>query len=124
MVADFLRTGVYDKNREFMTTTSPAMDILVSSNLERLIYDTLGKDCGAVKDLMEKLAACGKYEVGKEVLSKIRNDFDSGFSDYGVCLVALVVHDLDFFFRDVTYIAYDMRNGTGLDIVSYRLTSP
>ncbi|MBP5311986.1 MAG: threonine synthase [Clostridia bacterium] len=83
VVADFLRTGVYDKNREFMTTTSPAMDILVSSNLERLIYDALGKDCGAVKDLMEKLAACGKYEVGKDVLSKIRNDFDSGFSDCG-----------------------------------------
>ena len=81
VVADFLNTGVYDKNREFLTTTSPAMDILVSSNLERLIYDALGRDCGAVKELMEKLSSCGRYEVSAEVLNKIKEDFDAGFSD-------------------------------------------
>ncbi|MBO4260992.1 MAG: threonine synthase [Clostridia bacterium] len=80
VVADFLGTGVYDKNREFLTTTSPAMDILVSSNLERLIYDALGKDCGAVKGFMEQLSNVGRYDIGGKVLAKIREDFDAGFS--------------------------------------------
>ncbi len=80
VVADFLATGVYDKNREFVMTTSPAMDILVSSNLERLIYDALDKDSSAVSDLMGKLSSCGKYEIPREALAKIKEDFLSGSS--------------------------------------------
>ena len=57
-----------------------AMDILVSSNLERLIYDALGKDCGAVKGFMEQLSNVGRYDIGGKVLAKIREDFDAGFS--------------------------------------------
>ena len=80
VVADFLNTGVYDKNRDFVTTTSPAMDILVSSNLERLLYDALGKDCSAVRGLMDRLSRFGVYRVPSEALKFIQKDFAAGCS--------------------------------------------
>ena len=52
---DFFQTGTYDKNREFVLTTSPSMDILISSNLERLIYLICGEDSEKTKELMEEL---------------------------------------------------------------------
>lgn len=60
---DFFRTGIYDKNREFMLTTSPSMDILISSNLERLIYKIAGADAGKNSELMRQLAAEGSYKI-------------------------------------------------------------
>ena len=80
VVADFLATGTYDKNRPFVTTSSPAMDILVSSNLERLIYDACGKDPVKTAGFMRELAENGRYTVGKDILEKIRENFDSGFA--------------------------------------------
>lgn len=60
---DFFSTGVYDKNREFILTSSPSMDILISSNLERLIYRIAGEDSAKCRELMEALSAQGRYEV-------------------------------------------------------------
>ena len=73
VLTQFLRTGVYDKNRAFHTTISPSMDILISSNLERLLYVTLGAKKTA--EYMEKLAKDGKYELSSEDFSKISRDF-------------------------------------------------
>ena len=64
---DFFETGVYDKNREFILTTSPSMDILISSNLERLIYRVAGNDDVKNQDLMAQLAKEGKYEITEEM---------------------------------------------------------
>lgn len=60
---DFFTTGTYDKNREFVLTTSPSMDILISSNLERLIYKIAGCDDKKNSELMKSLATEGKYEI-------------------------------------------------------------
>ncbi|MCM1105840.1 MAG: threonine synthase [Blautia sp.] len=60
---DFFSTGIYDKNREFILTSSPSMDILISSNLERLIYHIAGEDAKKNARLMESLAATGRYEI-------------------------------------------------------------
>jgi len=60
---DFFETGVYDRNREFILTSSPSMDILISSNLERLIYHSVGNDPDKNRKLMNDLASVGKYEV-------------------------------------------------------------
>ena len=60
---DFFQTGTYDKNRDFILTTSPSMDILISSNLERLIYHSLGNDASENAALMKKLAETGRYSV-------------------------------------------------------------
>ena len=57
---DFFRTGTYDRNREFILTTSPSMDILISSNLERLIYKIAGADAAKDVTMMQNLAAEGK----------------------------------------------------------------
>jgi len=76
---DFFETGCYDKNREFVLTDSPSMDILVSSNLERLIYLSCG--CDAVKnaELMSELSSKGRYAVTKEMKDSMA-DFAGGFA--------------------------------------------
>ncbi len=68
---DFFSTGVYDKNRQFHLTSSPSMDILISSNLERLIFESTGKDDGKTRELMEGLARDGKYEVTPDMREKL-----------------------------------------------------
>lgn len=75
---DFLRSGVYDRNRPFHTTISPSMDILISSNLERMLYYMCGKDSEKVKGWMDDLAKYGRYQVDEQTLSKIREIFVSG----------------------------------------------
>lgn len=78
---DFLRTGIYDRNRSFHTTISPSMDILISSNLERMLYYMCGKDSEKIRGWMDKLARVGRYQVDEETLQKIRNVFLSGHCD-------------------------------------------
>ena len=68
---DFFRTGTYDRNREFILTTSPSMDILISSNLERLVYKIAGADAAKDVTLMQNLATEGKYEITDDMLSLI-----------------------------------------------------
>jgi len=78
VLTDFINTGTYDKNRKFYTTISPSMDILISSNLERLIYELCGKDDSTVSELMQRLAQDGKYTVSEDVLGKIKELFVGG----------------------------------------------
>ncbi|MCR5097453.1 MAG: threonine synthase [Lachnospiraceae bacterium] len=77
---DFFGTGVYDKNREFVLTTSPSMDILISSNLERLIYHITGDDDKKTAKFMEQLSSTGKYEITEEMRSHL-TDFYGGFAN-------------------------------------------
>ncbi len=78
VLTDFIKTGEYNKNREFFTTTSPSMDILISSNLERLLYHLTDCDDSAVADMMNKLSSEGKYTVSEKVLSALQADFEAG----------------------------------------------
>lgn len=77
---DFFQTGTYDKNREFILTTSPSMDILISSNLERLIYKIAGNNSEKCADLMKALSTAGKYEITKDMQAQLA-DFAGGYSD-------------------------------------------
>lgn len=77
---DFFRTGTYDKNREFVLTTSPSMDILVSSNLERLIYLITGQDPKKTKAFMEELKSSGRYTITEEMRDRLK-DFAAGYAD-------------------------------------------
>ena len=77
---DFFTTGTYDKNREFILTTSPSMDILISSNLERLIYRIAGNDAAKNADFMKALNTNGKYEITpamKEQLADFYGNYTS-----------------------------------------------
>lgn len=78
VLTDFLTTGVYDRNRRFYTTISPSMDILVSSNLERLLFDITGDD-RQVTEWMGQLAKCGRYQIDGASLQKVKDTFQAGF---------------------------------------------
>ena len=76
---DFFNTGIYDRNREFVLTTSPSMDILISSNLERLIYRIAGNDADKNRELMTALSGQGKYEITDEMKAQL-SDFYGNFA--------------------------------------------
>ncbi|TDW16617.1 threonine synthase [Breznakia blatticola] len=77
---DFIQTGVYDRKRDFLKTISPSMDILISSNLERLLFYTSGCDHAYIKEIMNELARDGKYKVREDVLANIQKEFKAGFA--------------------------------------------
>lgn len=79
VLTDFIRTGVYDKRRQFFTTTSPSMDILVSSNLERLLFALSGGDSALIAQWMGELNSVGAYTVSGAVREKLQALFYGGF---------------------------------------------
>lgn len=81
VLTDFITTGVYDRNREFITTISPSMDILISSNLERLLYIMCGENDALIREWFGSLAKNGRYEVTDEIKAKLADEFAAGFCD-------------------------------------------
>ncbi len=79
VLTDFINTGIYDRNREFYTTMSPSMDILISSNLERMLYILADGDDKYISELQNNLSKDGKFTVNDTVLSKLQNLF------FGAC---------------------------------------
>lgn len=75
VLTDFLHSGVYNRNRGFHKTLSPSMDILISSNLERLLYHVTGGDAAQVKAWMEELQNSGTYAIGSDYLSQLHETF-------------------------------------------------
>ena len=78
VLTDFINTGVYDRNRQFYTTISPSMDILISSNLERLLYHLCGENDATIRDWFGKLASEGRYEVSEDVKKVLSEEFYAG----------------------------------------------
>ncbi|MBR4515439.1 MAG: threonine synthase [Lachnospiraceae bacterium] len=76
---DFFETGVYDRNREFILTSSPSMDILISSNLERLIYRIAGNNAASNKALMDSLSKDGRYEISADMKGELAS-FTGGYA--------------------------------------------
>lgn len=85
---DFFETGVYDRNREFILTSSPSMDILISSNLERLIYTIAGQDAQKNAELMAQLKEKGVYEITPQMRERLA-DFAGGFATEEECAAAI-----------------------------------
>ena len=77
VLTDFFETGIYDKNRVFKKTISPSMDILISSNLERFIYELCGRDVQLLKEKMTQLKEAGRYEI-----DMTQNDFSLFYGGY------------------------------------------
>ena len=78
---DFFSTGTYDKNRDFILTSSPSMDILISSNLERLIYRIAGNDAKKNAELMASLSGNGKYEITAEMKAQLADFYGNYTSE-------------------------------------------
>lgn len=73
VLSDFFNEGIYDKRRELILTESPSMDILISSNLERLLFEASGRDCNEIKRLMEELSKNGIYKVNKNIKDGLKD---------------------------------------------------
>ena len=95
---DFFQTGTYDRTREFVLTTSPSMDILISSNLERLIYKISGEDARKDTDLMTELKTKGSYAITGEMKANLA-DFAAGYATEEQ--VAKTIHDI---YEDTGYV--------------------
>lgn len=81
VLTDFIENGTYDRNRDFYTTTSPSMDILISSNLERLLYMLCGRNSDTINGWFSELAKNCKYTVSDDVKAKIKEVFSAGCCD-------------------------------------------
>ncbi len=79
MLTDFFNTGVYDRNRALITTISPSMDILISSNLERLLYYITGGDGVRVRRFMGSLNKEGKYQIDNGLMANLGAVFAAGY---------------------------------------------
>lgn len=103
---DFFTTGTYDRNREFMLTSSPSMDILISSNLERLIYRIAGDDAEKNAELMSSLAGLGKYEITEKMKSQLQDFYGSYASEEETaCTIRKIYEDCGYVIDTHTAVA-------------------
>ena len=94
VLCDFFASGTYDRNREFYKTNSPSMDILISSNLERLLFEVSGKDASKVASWMKSLNETGTYTVDPQTLKLLQRQFVGGFADEtGITKTIIDVYD-------------------------------
>ena len=108
VLTEFLTTGVYNKNRPFLKTYSPSMDILISSNLERLLYHAQSEDSELVRVEMDKLKTEGLYAVDAQTLGTVKDDFDAfSFGDDDI------ISAIRSFYTDFGYLA-DPHTAVGL----------
>ena len=105
VLTDFLRTGVYDRNRPFHTTMSPSMDILISSNLERLLFDLSGENDAEVRRYMDALAQSGRYEVSDAIKKALAEQYWGGFCDEAGTTAAIAKYYKDYGYLIDTHTA-------------------
>ena len=128
VLTDFIGTGVYDRNRPFYTTASPSMDILISSNLERLLFQLCGSDA-EVRGYMDSLKATGRYEVSDALKEKIQANFSAGWcSDQDAAATIAKVFGCEGYLMDThTAVAYTVlenyRRTTGDDTLAVVLST-
>ena len=119
VLTDFINTGVYDRNRKFFTTVSPSMDILISSNLERLLYHLCDEDTDLINKWFDALKTEGKYEVTEDVKKKVSELFCAGCCDDTQTKAAIkeVFENYSYLMDTHTAVAYkvyaDYKKATG-----------
>lgn len=124
VLTDFINTGVYDRNRTFYNTLSPSMDILISSNLERMIFELSNRDDVLVKEYMDQLSECGRYQVNTAIHSKLSREFAAGYCDDEQTkkVIAQVWKEYEYLIDPHTAVAFDVldqyRKRSGDDTVS------
>ena len=108
VLADFFETGVYDMNRQFFTTDSPSMDILLSSNFERFLFYVAGQDAEKVAQWEKDLAETGKMAVSADELAQLRREFEGGWIDDGEteAVINHVYNDYGYLLDPHTAVAY------------------
>lgn len=126
---DFIKTGVYDRNRVFYKTTSPSMDILVSSNLERLLYILSGKNNEHVRALMSELNKNGRYEIDEKMKAGLHAEFYGGYAGKAKSddTIRAVFEESKYLLDTHTAVAYrvlqDYKDETGDETISIVLST-
>jgi threonine synthase len=110
VLTDFIKTGTYDRNREFKKTISPSMDILISSNLERLLYELTGHDSDRINDWMGKLKKDGIYTIDADTKKKIAKLFWAGYSTE-----AETMKTIELIYKEHKYVS-DTHTAVGIDV--------
>jgi threonine synthase len=110
VLTDFINSGTYDRRRELILTTSPSMDILISSNLERLLYFASGGNAELVKNHMRSLTKTGKYSIDGQLLAVIQSEFLAGSSGDSAAKSAIraVFQTHGYLLDTHTAVAYDV----------------
>ncbi|MCM8710904.1 threonine synthase [Clostridium sp. SYSU_GA19001] len=109
VLADFINTGIYDRRRDFFVTNSPSMDILISSNLERFLYEISGRDNKLITMLMEQLSKEGWYEINEEMKKKLECLYaDFATEDETLSAVKKVQEDSHYLIDTHTAVAYEV----------------
>ncbi len=100
VLTDFIRTGEYNRNRDFYTTITPSMDILISSNLERMLFELSGNDDKKIAEIQNQLATEGRYTIDGEIKEKLGQLFWAGCSDDKATLETVAKY-----FKEYGYLA-------------------
>jgi len=110
VVYDFIKTGTYNKNRDFVKTISPAMDILISSNIERLLYDITGRNAEQVAKWMTQLSENGEYKLDKQSFAEISKTFWTAWSNEKetIATISNVYNEFNYLVDTHTAVAMDV----------------
>ena len=112
VLTEFFATGTYDANREFFKTTSPSMDILISSNLERLIFELSNRDAELTASRMEELKSKGKYSISNKEKDLMDKEFYANYTDEERC-----AETISEFFEEYGYVA-DTHTAVAIDVTN------
>ena len=129
VLTDFINTGTYDRNRTFYNTISPSMDILVSSNLERMLFELSGRNDKLVRDYMGQLAEYGSYRVDSSIRTKLRQTFSAGCcdDDQTRAMIARMWKEQSYLIDPHTAVAFhvldEYRKNTGDDTVTVTVST-
>ena len=124
VLTDFIHTGSYDRNRTFYNTISPSMDILISSNLERMIFELSGRDDKLVREYMSQLAEYGSYRVDSSIRTKLKQLFSAGScgDQQTQAMIAKMWNERNYLIDPHTAVAFhvleEYREETGDDTVT------
>ena len=129
VLTDFINTGAYDSNRTFYNTISPSMDILISSNLERMIFELSGRNDKLVKEYMAQLAEYGSYRVDSIIRTKLKRIFSAGYCDdaQAKAMIAKLWKEKEYLIDPHTAVAFhvleEYRAETGDDTVTVTVST-
>ena len=129
VLTDFINTGTYDRNRTFYNTTSPSMDILISSNLERMLFELSGRNDKLVKEYMTQLNEFGSYRVDSSIRTKLKRIFSAGCCDDAQtqAMIAKLWKDKEYLVDPHTAVAFhvleEYRAETGDDTVTVAVST-
>ena len=112
VLTEFFETGTYDANREFFKTTSPSMDILISSNLERLIFELSDRNAALTAERMEELKSKGKYSISNVEKDKMSKEFYANYTEQQDC-----AETISEFFEEYGYVA-DTHTAVAIDVAN------